>query len=282
MKKVVINTSDGAKIGSRFFEPKGSRSTIVIHVPGMSGHIYNTGFYEVMAKKLVQSDIAFLTTQSRTYEQNKKLGDNYFTELFDNCIYELDALNDWARQKGYENVWFQGSSLGPAKVVHWYATQKPSGVNGLIFLSPSDILGLVNDPLGVKDHDIMLPQAKKLIQRGNRESFIDHQLWGVKTLTAEAYLNLFGEKSQAAIFNYHNPVLGWGKVNKIDVPVLAITGTEDDGVVTVMDPYKAMDMLELELNNCPLKKTLVLKGANHNFDGFEDEITEEVIGFVKA
>lgn len=93
-------------------------------------------------------------------------------------------------------------------------------------------------------------------------------------------MNLFSDNSNTAIFNYYYPKLGWKVVNSIDVPVLAITGTNDDGIYPVMEPKKAMILLKKELKNSPRVKTVLYKDAEHNFEGFEKDIVRDVLDFV--
>jgi hypothetical protein len=41
-----------------------------------------------------------------------------------------------------------------------------------------------------------------------------------------------------------------------------------------------MKLLEDQLVNCPRKKTVVYKGANHDFKGFGEDIANEVLDFI--
>ena len=153
-------------------------------------------------------------------------------------------------------------------------------IQGLIWLSPSDMIGLVNDPEGKKDHEICINEARYLIDIGEESKILSHDLWGCMRLSASTYNNFFGEDANTAIFNYGDNLRGWGMVNNIKVPVIAFTGTKDDGIVPVMDAYKAMELLKNQLINSPRKKMVVLDEANHDFEGFGDEIVKEVLNFI--
>ena len=56
---------------------------------------------------------------------------------------------------------------------------------------------------------------------------------------------LFGDDTKLNVFNY-NGEEGWEAVNSIAIPVISFTGTNDDGIMAVIEPKKAMEILERE------------------------------------
>jgi esterase/lipase len=99
-------------------------------------------------------------------------------------------------------------------------------------------------------------------------------------LSAKTYLNFFADGTNTAIFNYWKPELGWKSVNQIKLPVLAFTTTNDDGILPVIDPYKAMSILEANLIKAPRKKTVVFEGSDHDFSGNGQKIADTVVSFI--
>lgn len=279
MTKVTTKTADLLTLKGKLYQTQ-DRKHLIIHIPGMVGDIYNSGFYQVMKTEFPKQNIAFLATEVRASLHKKTLGENLTIEKFEECILDIDAWINYAHTLNYKNIWISSSSLGTTKVVHWYYTRKPQNISGLIFLSPSDMVGLVHDPEGIIDHNIMLPQAKRLINHGRPDQELNHKLWGIKRLTAQAYLSLFGENSQADIFNYRNPQHNWTKVNSINIPVLAFTGTNDDGIYPVIDIYQAMNILKQKLINSPKSKEVIYKGADHDFVGFEKHLVKDIVEFI--
>ncbi len=96
--------------------------------------------------------------------------------------------------------------------------------------------------------------------------------------SAKSFLNFSFENDNLAIFNYYNPKRGFDTIKLINVPMLSILGTKDDGIVT--DAYKSNDMLKKNAINCKKFKGVVLEDAQHNFQGFEDRIVKEVLSFI--
>lgn len=287
MEIVKTKTSDGLELFGLLSEAK-AKDTIIIHTHGMAGNLYLNSFYTKMHQGYPQNGISFLATQNRGSETISQfnsdkgvinIGNAY--ETFEECVLDIQGWVDYAFELGYKKIWLQGHSLGPSKLAYYLSTKSPVNIQGVILLSPSDMIGLVSDPEGLKDHARLLPEAEKLGSEGKDKQLLSNYLWGDYILSARTYLNFFGKEAKTAIFNYFNSDLGWEVVNSIKVPVLAITGTKDDGIKPVMDPKKAMGKLESELKNSPKIKTIVLEGAEHSFKGFESEIVDEVIKFIK-
>jgi hypothetical protein len=201
-------------------------------------------------------------------------------EKFEDCIFDIQGWIDFALSHGYMEIWLQSHSLGTSKVAYYMDQVRPTNIAGLIFLSPSDMIGCVHDTVGQKDYDILLPEAIKLASEGKENQLLTHTLWGAEYLSARTFLNMFDKNANTAIFNYGDESLGWKAVNEISVPVIAVTGTKDDGIAPVIDPKIAMTKLEQELKNSPKVKTIVYEGAEHSFDGYGEKITEDIVSFI--
>lgn len=262
--------------------------TIVIHVHGMDGSLTDSSYYRAMHSYYVSNNISFLIGQHSgsglTTLYKSKLGDvikGTSHEIFEDCISDINSWVDYAQILGYKNIWLQGHSLGTPKVAYYYAKSRDPRISGLVLISPSDMNGLVHDPIGQKDYDVMYPEATKLTLSGKGNTILKHKLWEDIPMSARTFLSLFGNESNAAVFNYANPNLGWDVVNQIDIPVLAITGTKDDGIETVIDPYEAMRMLKSNLIKCPRFQCRIYENATHDFDGFESKIVKDVVEFIQ-
>lgn len=289
MKIVSAKSTDGIHYKGLLSEPSSNAKGIIIHIHGMSGSIVLNEYYSAMHTNYRDNGWAFLVpelrgsgavTQYNSDNGGKNLGNAF--EIFEECIFDIQGWINFALELGYTNMWLQSHSLGTSKAAYYLNQSKDSNVKGLIFLSPSDMVGLVHDAVGIKDHEVLFPEAKQLVKDGKGTQFLSNKLWGDNIISANTYINFFGEGAKDAIFNFENPSLGWDVVNSLNVPVLAISGTLDDGIVPVMDVYKAMEILEKELKNSPKKKTIVYKDAEHSFDGFEEQITQDVLAFINS
>lgn len=289
MRTITTTTQDGITFTGQLFEPPQSTgiSGLILHIHGMAGDIYIDPFYPAMQTYYPEHGWAFLAaehrgthsiTQFNTTKGIKNIGNAY--ELFEDCVIDIQAWIKKAQSLGYEKIWLQGHSLGTSKIIYYMNAFINNPIKGLILLSPSDMIGLTQDPEGEKDHVLCIKEARKLAKTNQGHQLLSNNLWGCMRLSANTYINFFESNSNTAIFNYANEALGWNKVANITVPVIAFTGTQDDGIVPVMDPYQAMSLLEEKLAKCPRKKTIVFDNAEHNFKGFENQIVEEVMKFV--
>lgn len=286
MKYIKTQTEDGLHYTGLITESIGSKK-IIINIHGMSGDIYTNSYYPVMHEYYPANGWSFLATENRgthsitQFLKNDdivNIGNAY--EIFEDCVADISAWVKTAESLGYEEIWLQSHSLGPSKVVYYMNNIEENKVNGLIFISPSDMVGLTQDPIGIVDHEICIAEAYKLVDLELGKNILSHKLWGNVIMSANTYINFFGRNANTAIFNYYDNSLGFSLVNKLQVPVLAITGTNDDGIVSVMNAYDAMLLLERELVGSPRKKTIVYDGAEHDFCGFERCIVQDVLDFI--
>lgn len=287
MQIVQATTSDGLHLNGLLSVPTKTSKKIIIHIHGMGGSPLLNSYYLAMHEQYPEAGFAFLATENRgtgviTFfgsEEGGKLIGNAL-ERFEDCVLDIQAWIDFAKKEGFDEIWLQSHSLGTSKVAFYLSEKRDEKIAGTIFLSPSDMIGLVHDKEGMKDHHVMLPKAKSLVKEGKGEQLIGHKLWGEYSLSADTYLNFFDEGAKTAIFNFGDESLGWEIVKSISVPVLAMTGTKDDGIVPVMDAHSAMKKLEKELVHSPRIKTIVFENAQHGFEGFEAKLVQEVIRFV--
>lgn len=288
MKIVTTKSTDGIEYKGLLTEASVAKG-IIIHIHGMSGSIVLNDYYQPMHNKYSEAGWSFLVgehrgtgsiTQFNSDNEILNLGNTF--EIFDDCVHDIQGWINFAKSLGYKRIWLQAHSLGPSKIAYYMNQSKTKDIEGLIWISPSDMIGLVHDPVGIIDHNKLLQEAEELVEQGKQQQILSNYLWDKLLLSAETYLKFFGEGANDAVFNYGDSSLGWEVVNSINVPVLAITGTKDDGIVPVIDVYEAMNLLKSQLINSPKKKTVVYENAEHNFDGFGDNIASDVLDFINS
>lgn len=287
MQIVETKTSEGIKYKGLLSASKKSSDRIIIHIHGMAGNIICNDFYLPMHKKYSENGYSFLVVEHRGSETIKSFerGDesvllgNAF-ERFEDCVEDIQAWVNFSLEKGYKKIYLQAHSLGTSKVAYYLSQKNHENIEGVIWLSPSDIIGLVHCPEIMNEHKKLMKEAKELIKKGKGNELLTDRLWGEYLLSAKTYVNLFEKTAKTAIFNYGDSSLGWKVINDINVSVLAITGTQDDGIKAVIDPKKAMLLLESQLKNSPRVETVVYEGAEHNFNGFGERIVDDVLDFI--
>jgi pimeloyl-ACP methyl ester carboxylesterase len=286
MEFVKVTTSDNIIFQGLLSEPSKKTKTAILHIHGMRGNLYESSFIKTMLNSYPSAGVSFLTVETRGSELmrffprvNEKpilLGNAY--EIFEDSAKDIIAWIVFLKKRGYTKIHLQGHSLGCAKVAFFHSVQKDKCVKSLLFISPSDILGLELNPRDMPFHRKYAAEAKELEKQGKSGELLDGFQWDYYRLSAKTYLNISQEKSKTAIFNYNNPELGWKTVKKLDVPILSILGTKDEGIVT--DAYESTKTLEKQATQCPRFVGIVLEGAPHSFVGFEHNIVEHVLELV--
>ncbi|MFB6076747.1 MAG: alpha/beta hydrolase, partial [Candidatus Nanohaloarchaea archaeon] len=277
-------TDDDYRLQGLLAEADGG--TAVLHIHGMAGNLYGNAFVQKMLSAYPDAGISFLTVEQRGSETVHlvettrggfdPIGNAY--ERFDESRRDIRAWLDFLQDAGYDDIYLQAHSLGPSKVAHFLAEEPHDAIAGVIFISPSEMIGLVEDD-SCPEHDGLLGEARELVADGREDELLSGLLWDWAKLSAGTYLDLFGAESDAAVFNYSTPGRGWDAIAAIDVPMLAVLGTADDGIVVGAD--EAMAMLEEHAENCPRFEGIVVDGAEHDYAGYEDEIIDHVLSFVE-
>jgi pimeloyl-ACP methyl ester carboxylesterase len=287
MKLVQTQSQDGIYFKGLLSEPDLSTNRIIVHIHGMAGSPILNDFYQQMHEYYPKNGYAFLAGENRgsgiltdfASVAGECVVGNAF-ERFEDSVLDIQAWIDFANKIGYSEVWLQGHSLGCSKIAYYHSQNSKTKINGLILISPSDMLGLVHEPQNYQTHTHMLQEAVDLIARNQGDQLLTHKLWGVLLLSAHTYSNFFSKDAKTGIFNFFDQSLGWDVVTKIDVPVLAMTGTDDDGIVPCINPQSAMNLLERKMYLSNKIKTIVYKNATHEFYGFGNQIVKDVIAFL--
>lgn len=282
-------SSDGIKFtGARTFKPE--NDSIVVDVHGLSWDFFTTDFYKYFFGNIAEQGVDFIAGETRgSYKLRsfeKVDGDGYFdgggaVEKFEDSEIDIEAWIDKAESLGYKNIFLSGYSFGPAKVAWYYQHTKDRRVKGLVWFSPSDIYGLVNEPSELPRHQRLLAEAKDLIAQGKQDQFLSEKTWGVEIFSAKTYLSLF-DNPHAFAFNYLKPELGFEILHSINTPVLSFVGTHDDGVIACAPVETAMGLLRENLVNSPKVDIEVFQDATHSFAGFEQKLVESVVAFVRS
>lgn len=285
MQIIKTQTEDGLVLSGLLSESQ-NKEKVILHVHGMASDFYTGSYFPLMHDQYFKKGFSFLSVELRgthtirpfkTNNGIRIIGNAY--EKFEDCVLDIGSWVNKLTSDGYNEIWLQSHSLGTCKAAH-YTSKNNDKISGNIFISPSEMVGLVHDPEGYEDHKVMMPQAKELVKAGKPDKILDRDLWGVFRLSAGTYVNFFSEDSNTAVFNYWKPELGWDVVSSISSPVLAITGTKDDGITPVIDPFDAMKMLRSNFTNSPRVETKIYEGAEHDFNGFEQKIVDDVINFI--
>ncbi len=278
-------TKDNLVFTGQLSKKEGNKN-LILHIHGMGGSLYYNSFYPFMHDFYPKHGYDFLVVEHRgthsvvgfdTKEGGTKIIGNTY-ELFEDSFLDIDAWMKKVLELGYENIVLEAHSLGPSKTVYYYLKTEEEirkHILALVLLSPVDMLGTAKED---ENYSQLLEEAKKLVGEGKREELLSKDLWGEYKLSARTFLNFFADEKVAAnIFPYHNPQSPkWKELAKINIPVLAFSGTKD----VISHPREAMEILKRKLTGSPKIETVVFEGVEHDYKGFGKQLVEKVIQFL--
>lgn len=281
-----IKTDDNLELCGLLFEPDKKSKIAVVHIHGMAGNFFENRFLDYLAKTFTKNGIAFAPFNNRGYSfisdsrvgksDFKRIGSVY--EKFEDCLLDIKAHIDFLEKKGYKEIFLCGHSLGTPKVAFYQAKSQDKRIKSVILLSPTDMLGLVREDKKTFKKD--MGEAEKLVKKRKGDKLISHEVWDEYPLSANTYINLFGDKSNTAIFNFHNPKKGFKILSKIKSPILAIMGKKDD--VMIIPIKKLMKMIEDNAKSSICVQTKILGNAPHNYRDYEQKLADEIVKWIKS
>ena len=281
-----IYTSDNLELFGLLYEPESKSDTILVHVHGMASNFYENLFLDFIAKTLTDHGVAFFVFNNRGCEYVKdlyridgskrkivRIGDTF--EKFEDCLLDISAAIDFAKERGYSSVHLSGHSLGSPKAAY-YAAEKGEGLASIIFMSPADMVGLA---LVEKNCEWELETARKMIAEGKGNEMMPGLVWWDCYLSANTYMSLSDKRSKVAIFNLYDPKDTLPLLAKIKSPVYTIMGRKDDALIISIE--ETMDRIKKALTNSPHAQTEILGDANHGYIGDEQNLADKILSWIK-
>lgn len=282
-----IITRDSIELVGLLYEPEETASTILVHVHGMAGNFYENKFLDAIAETLTKNDIAFFAFNNRGCELIKDLskivdGEKTFIrignayEKFENSLLDITAAIDFVESRGFSNIHLSGHSLGSPKVAYYSASGNDKRLSSVLFLSPSDMIGLIRMD---KNYKRDMGTAKQMIAEGKGDELLPHPvLWDESPLSANTYVSLGSEESAVAIFNFYNSDDTLPLLSEITIPAYVIMGRKDDALVVSID--ETMGRIKKALSNSPKVATNILGDADHGYNGFEQELADALVSWI--
>lgn len=281
-----IWTSDDLRLQGIHYSPE-TRKTCILMVHAMSGNFIENYFANSLGNKLAGNGFGFIYGHNRGYNhindilkkdgKTVRIGTMY--ERFEECIYDIDAWLGEVRKLGYTKIILLGHSLGCNKTIHYFSKKKPGDVVGVIWASPPDMVGLFEKPEYQPNHKELLEEAKNNIKEGNPRKLVSGMIWDLYHLSSQTYVDLSEQGGHVD----NLPVLrnpdSFPELASIDVPILGIMGEYDDIAIRTLE--EDLDLIASKATNCPDFSRQFIKGANHTYDGQEEQFAEVVVNWVK-
>jgi pimeloyl-ACP methyl ester carboxylesterase len=281
---VNVTTRDGLLLHGLLTEPVQPAHTIDIHIHGAGGNFYGNNYFEGLTHRLVDLGLAYLSTNNRgagVYELEKgSISHGVSLEKFADCVLDIDAWIECAREKGYENIVLEGHSYGTEKIVYYMNEGRHKDrVKGVILLGFSDNVGTqmkYEQSIG-KNY---LQEAKALASKGEHERLLTDLfgLCGELPVSAQTYLHCMAPHSANALAL---PLRQGGHLTyfqNIHVPILGIIGDQDESEYTVIPIKAAVELLKTENSRAEVYQ---VEKSDHVFSGKEAEVIALIADFMQ-
>jgi pimeloyl-ACP methyl ester carboxylesterase len=259
----------------------------IIHVHGFQGDFFTNEFLKKIAEKLHEKNFGFVAIQNRgtgieseIYAKNKKglvyAGANF--ELLEEAYIDIDAWVKFLLDEGYKEIILEGHSLGTMKVVRYLSEGKYVGkIKKLILLAPFDIMQLLEDATKGKWPEY-LKKAEQKVKEGKGRELIPEEYLDVK-ISYQTYVSHHKQDDFEKMFAVHDKNYKFPLLNKIQIPVKIIVGTEDP-YFNPANPKDPQEALETLLKNIKNSEGQLIMGSGHGYEEYEDLVADGVLHFI--
>ena len=283
-------TKDGLRLQATHWLNE-KKEICVVFIHGMSGNIIENYFTHVISNKLIQNDVGFIFGHNRGYSHIndiitndgdcKRIGVTY--EIFDECLYDIDLWVKKAKELGYKKIILMGHSLGCNKSIYYlYNCYKKNinNVSGLILASPPDMCGLFKIDKHQTNYSEMLEEAKCNINNNKPRKILNSMLWDWYNISSQTFLSLSKENGNVDNLPlFRNPKV-FEQLSKINVPILAFEGSNDDIVIRSIE--QDLNLIKLKAISCPSFTSSIIKDSGHTYKNKENEVAGLINDWIKS
>lgn len=263
-------------------------TSIVVHIHSSHANFYEARFNKSIANELFKINTTYLTVNTRgrdTVADVYQYQDDKLTfvpaggarEIFFDSVLDIEGWVKYCLDKGYENIYLLGHSLGAMKVVYWNSVSLRN-LSGIILLSPPDLWGLARNKLGESyENFLAFVETKKEKNEILNSSKIYESGEYFFPITEASFASLFLDHDASGMFDIGRFVdCKTNLVSKITCPVLIVFGSEGEYIVKPQSEYINM------ITDCSCGKVTskIIDGANHNYHGKEDALAYVVSGWI--
>lgn len=290
MKVIYFLATDGIKLDGLLYTSKNKTEDIILSIHGMGSNCMKKR-ETTMAKFANENNIDYFCFNNRGSElvkyirrytegkREKELGGTSFEDVLEGYEDITGAIIK-LKELGYKHIYLQGHSLGCTKIVYTYNELKDeqddmvNDIKGIILNS------LIDVPRALKvylrdNFNKYLAYAEEKEQNGQKDEMMPQEAF-IYPISIKAFLRYARDYQDINFANF-----GEDKelkvLNNIDVPLFMRWGNVNEMIVQM--PEELVDLM----NNCitnPNKDIYYIDGANHSYEGKEEELAKQIIAFI--
>lgn len=289
-----FQTSDNLRLPGLLFEPEKATKKVAIYLHGNgTSSIFYSKSTPILAKNLTDAGIAYFPFNNRGAHLMKSFrvpdGDKekrvmYGTayELIKDCTLDIEASIDELKKRGYTECYLIGESTGANKIVVYHYYKRKNPVAKYILLSGGDDTGFTYQELGKKNFYKALHKSKTMIDRGLGMHLVP-QYMSPLPYSYQALYDVIHPDGDYNIFPYNEYFNNLNLSTKelfrecktIDKPTLVVYGEHDE--FCYGDVPGCLDTLKKHTSHPELMTYEMIKGADHGFSGYEEELAHMIV-----
>lgn len=293
MEIIDFLATDGVKLNGILYNCKEKSNEVILAVHGMTSNCFKERD-KVISKNSNKNGIDYFCFNNRGSElaryikkdingkEEKIIAGTSYEDVLEGYEDILGAIIK-LKELGYENIYLQGHSLGCTKIVYTYNELVDeeeydvlSNIKGVILLSLIDIPKAIKVYLGDKFSEyVSLAEEKE-------QEYKSYEL-----MPKDAFINPISAKTFLRYVRDNKDIdfAGYGKdnelekLNNIKVPLMMRWGNQNEMILQSADELVNIVTNIIENKN---KDIDYIDGANHQYNGKEKELAEQIIEFIKS
>lgn len=286
-----IITRDGIKLNGLFFVPQRLEKKAALYIHGFSGNFYNNSkILNALAEKFNKLGFGLASFNNRghdiiTYipQRIKKKEDKFLIlgaafEQFEDCILDIETGINFLKSKGFEQIILIGISGGADKAAYYLSQFNHKLVRGVVFISPGDNILIGKKELKDK-FELFLKKAMKMVNSGRGNELILKPEIDFP-ISYRRFISLYDKESKENVFSFNNPKAKFKVLSKIKKPILVVLGNKDKYLFS-RKPELIIKILKQKAKKANKFDSLIIKGANHNFQGKEKELSTSIANWIR-
>lgn len=290
MKVIYFLATDGIKLDGLLYTNENKTDNIILSIHGMGSNCMKKR-ETTIAKIANENGIDYfcfnnrgseLVKYTRRYTEGKKekdLGGTSYEDVLEGYEDITGAIIK-LKELGYKNIYLQGHSLGCTKIVYTYNELKDENDDMINNIKGIILNSLIDIPKALKvylrdDFEKYLAYAEEKEKNQKVNEFMPKEAF-IHPISVKTFLRYARDNKDIDFANYgeDNEL---EKLNNIDVPLFMRWGNDNEMVI--QKPEELVDIVNNIITN-PNKDINYIDGANHSYDGKEEELAKQIMKFI--
>lgn len=287
---VISKALDGVELTGILFSETEKKKKVVVSIHGMATNCIKTREIEI-AKKVTEIGMDYYTFNNRGHDLvnyiqkgtgRGNLGGTTYEEISE-CYEDIVGAMKNLINKGYEEFYLMGHSLGSTKLVYTYHQLQEKNENeylarirGIILLSLIDIPMAISIYLG-ENYPAMLTYAKNQERENNGTILMPEQAF-IHPISVKTFLRYTRDKQDIDFAQYSNELYSFDELNAIKTPLFMRWGTVRE--LIAQKPDQLVKQLTDKISNSSLDINFI-EGADHSYTGKEEQLASEIQNFLR-